>query len=81
MVHPGEKITGTFQVIPSDSVGTVATPLRSCFSFVLISSFNCLAISLDMITKLALGSTIAPGITRHLILHLVVTTSVAGSFL
>src|SRR5439155_24954454 len=80
IVHPGVKFTGTFLTIPSDFVGVVAMPLRSCFSFVSITSFDRLDISSDMIGKLAPGSTTAPGITRRLILHLTVTTSVAGSF-
>jgi hypothetical protein len=81
IVHPGAKFTGTFLTIPRDSVGVVAIPLRSCFSFVSISSFDRLDISSDMIGKLAPGSTVPAGITRRLILHLTVTTSVAGSFL
>src|SRR5271154_2591433 len=80
IVHPGAKFTGTFLTISSDSVGVVAMPLRSCFSFVSISSFDRLDISSDMIGKLAPGSTVPAGITRRLILHLIVTTSVAGSF-
>src|SRR6266498_5868016 len=80
IVHPGVKFTGTFLTILSDSVGVVTMPLRSCFSFVLISSFDRVDISSVLIRKLALGSTTAPGMTRCLILHLVVTTSVAGSF-
>ena len=80
MVHSGAKYTGTFLVIPSDSIGTVATPLRSCLSLVSILKFNRLAISSVIIAKLALGSTTASGMIRRLILHLVVTTSVAGSF-
>src|SRR2546430_12598270 len=80
IVHPGAKFTGTFLTIPRDSVGVVAIPLRSCFSFVSISSFDRLDISSDMIRKLAPGSTVPAGITRRLILHLTVTTSMAGSF-
>src|SRR5215471_3169933 len=81
IVHPGAKFTGTFLTIPSNSVGVVAMPLRSCFSFVSISSFDRLAISSDIIAKLVSGLTVLAGITRHLILHLTVTTSVTGSFL
>src|SRR3989337_4546952 len=81
IVHLGAKFTETFLTIPSDSVGVVAIPLRSCFSFVSITSFNRLDMSSDMIRKLAPGSTVPAGITRRLILHLTVTTSVAGSFL
>src|SRR5437763_11087784 len=81
IVHPGAKFTGTFLTIPRDSVGVVAIPLRSYFSFVSISSFNRLDISSDMIRKLAPGSTVPARITRRLILHLTVTTSVAASFL
>src|SRR5947207_10056349 len=81
IVHLRAKFTGTYLTIPSDSVGVVAMPLRSCFSFVSISSFDRLDISSDMIRKLAPGSTVPARITRHLILHLTVTTSVADSFL
>src|SRR6184192_1797045 len=80
IVHLGAKFTGIFLTIPSDSVEVVAIPLRSCFSFVSISSFDRLDISSDIIRKLAPGSTVPAGITRRLILHLTVTTSVAGSF-
>src|ERR1044072_9005284 len=81
IVHPEAKFTGIFLTIPSDSVEVVAMPLKSCFSFVLITSFDRLDISSDMIGKLAPGSTVPVGITRRLILHLTVTTSVVGSFL
>src|ERR1044072_6530073 len=79
IVHPGAKFTGTFLTIPSDSVGVVAMPLRSCFSFVSITSFDRLDISSDMIGKLVPGSTVSVGITRCLILHLMVTRSVVGT--
>src|SRR6266540_2926423 len=81
IVHLGVKFTGIFLTILKDSVGVVAIPLRSCFSFVLISSFDRLDIFSDMIGKLAPGSTVPAGITRRLILHLTVTTSVTDSFL
>src|SRR3989442_11588994 len=77
IVHPGAKFTGTFLTIQSDSVGVVAMLLRSCFSFVSITSFDRLDISSDMIGKLAPGSTVLARITRRLILHLTVITSVA----
>src|SRR3954470_6658406 len=80
IVHPGAKFTGTFLTIPSDSVGVVAIPLRLCFSFVSITSFDRLDISSDIIRKLAPGSTVPAGITRYLILHLTVTTSVMSFF-
>src|SRR6266496_2332112 len=80
IVHLRVKFTGTFLTIPSDSVGVVAMPLRSCFSFVSIFSFDHLDISSDIIGKLAPGSTVPARITKHLILHLTVTTSVVGSF-
>src|SRR5437764_13647939 len=81
IVHPGAKFTGTFLTIPRDSVGVVAIPLRSCFSFVSISSFDRLDISSDMIRKLAPESIVPARITRSLIIHLNVTTSVVVLFL
>uniref|UniRef100_U9SXV8 Uncharacterized protein n=1 Tax=Rhizophagus irregularis (strain DAOM 181602 / DAOM 197198 / MUCL 43194) TaxID=747089 RepID=U9SXV8_RHIID len=72
MVHLRAKYTGTFLAVPSDFIGIVATPLRSCLSLVSIFSFNHLAISSVIIAKLALRLTTASGITRHLILHLIV---------
>ncbi len=81
IVHLGAKFIGIFLTFSSDSVEVIAMFLKSCFSFVLITSFDYLDISLDIIEKLTLGSTISAEITRHLILHLRVTTSVADSFL
>jgi len=81
IVHLRVKFTETFLTISSDFVGVVAMSLRSCFSFISITSFDHLDISSDMISKLASGSTVLTGITRCLILYLTVTTSVAGSFL
>ena len=59
IVHSKAKFTGTFLTIPSDSVGVVAIPLRSCFSFVSITSFDHLDISSDIIRKLAPGLTVS----------------------
>jgi hypothetical protein len=81
MVHSEIKFIGTFQTVSNDSVKVVAIPLRSCFSFVSISSFSHLAIFLNMIAKLVPGLTITPEITKCLILHLVVTIFVAVSTL
>ncbi|GBC14977.2 hypothetical protein RIR_jg10099.t1 [Rhizophagus irregularis DAOM 181602=DAOM 197198] len=78
MVHLRAKYTGTFLAVPSDFIGIVATPLRSCLSLVSIFSFNHLAISSVIIAKLALRLTTASGITRHLILHLI--SGVSGIF-
>ena len=80
IVHLRVKFTETFLTISSDFVGVVAIPLRSCFSFISIISFDHLDIFSDMIEKLASGSTMPAGITKRLILYLIVTTSVAGSF-
>jgi len=81
IVYPGAKFTRTFLIILNDSVGVVTIPLRLYFSFISISSFDHLDISSDMIRKLVSGSTVRARITRRLILHLIVTTSVIGSFL
>src|SRR5207245_8895180 len=72
IVHPEAKFTGTFLTIPSDSVGVVAIPLRSCFSFVSITSFDRLDIFSDIIGKLASVLTVPSGLIKYFILNLTV---------
>ncbi len=81
IVHLEVKFTETFLTISRNFMKIIAILLRLYFSFVSISSFDRLDISLDIIRKLTLGSTVITEITRYLILHLVVIISVIGSFL